>query len=79
MHTARLAWVVLVVACGAADAERRGAGDRVAAHGEVCSSAEGGTVATCAPGLFCCYPCGIDGCDSVCHTAEECEADHMRP
>jgi hypothetical protein len=20
----------------------------------------------CAPGLQCCYPCGIEGCDSVC-------------
>ncbi len=20
----------------------------------------------CGPGLNCCYPCGIDGCDSVC-------------
>ena len=23
-------------------------------------------VVTCGPGLICCYPCGIQGCDSVC-------------
>jgi hypothetical protein len=23
-------------------------------------------VLTCGPGLMCCYPCGIPGCDSVC-------------
>jgi hypothetical protein len=32
-----------------------------------------------AEGLSCCYPCGIDGCDSVCHTREECDMDRMRP
>jgi hypothetical protein len=24
------------------------------------------TPAECQPGLTCCYPCGIDGCDDVC-------------
>ncbi len=50
-----------------------------AAHGEVCSSADHGVSRPCAEGLSCCYPCGIDGCDSVCHTAEECQMDRMRP
>lgn len=32
-------------------------------EGDVC----GDTVqATCGPGLSCCYPCGIPGCDNVC-------------
>ena len=28
----------------------------------------------CGPGLNCCYPCGIDGCDSVC-MAGDCPTD----
>lgn len=53
-------------------------------HNDVC--AYGGrsgphfeTPPPCGPGLFCCYPCGIDGCDSVCHTEAECNADRTRP
>lgn len=38
--------------------------------GDVCHVGrqhEGSRVAVdCGPGLNCCYPCGIDGCDSVC-------------
>lgn len=30
--------------------------------------------AVCGAGLQCCYPCGIDGCDSVCATPEQCES-----
>lgn len=56
----------------------------VAGHNEVCyardrSSDSGHEVATCAEGLECCYPCGIPGCDSVCHTPEECQVDMTRP
>ena len=29
-----------------------------------------GSAVECAPGLNCCYPCGIDGCDSVCQVGE---------
>lgn len=31
-------------------------------------------LAACQSGLSCCYPCGIDGCDSVCATKSECES-----
>ena len=56
----------------------------IAQHNEVCyardrETEEGRQVAVCAEGLGCCYPCGIPGCDSVCHTAEECRMDEMRP
>jgi hypothetical protein len=27
-------------------------------------------VVECGPGLNCCYPCGIDGCDSTCYAGE---------
>jgi hypothetical protein len=53
-------------------------------HGEVCAigsrhARSNLKPVTCGPDLSCCYPCGIDGCDSVCHTAEECRMDSMRP
>jgi hypothetical protein len=55
-------------------------------HGDVCALGNRPrednakvAVVECGPGLACCYPCGIDGCDSVCHTADECNADQMRP
>ena len=32
-------------------------------EGDVCGS---GVSGQCAPGLECCYPCGIQGCDFVC-------------
>ena len=50
-----------------------------AAHGEVCSSRDHAMERPCAEGLSCCYPCGIAGCDSVCHTQVECQMDRMRP
>ena len=28
--------------------------------------------AACQAGLQCCYPCGIDGCDSVCEAVTDC-------
>jgi hypothetical protein len=56
----------------------RGAGS-VAGHDEVCHAHDGSLDRPCAEGLSCCYPCGTDGCDSVCHTPEECQVDQMRP
>lgn len=50
-----------------------------AGHDEVCSAYDGSFERPCAAGLSCCYPCGVDGCDSVCHTEEECGVDMMRP
>ena len=29
----------------------------------------------CTDGLQCCYPCGIDGCDSICMTPAECNVN----
>jgi hypothetical protein len=41
--------------------------------GAICAGAPDGTVAVaCAPGLACCYPCGIPGCASRC--AVPCDA-----
>ena len=37
------------------------------------------TPVECGPGLQCCYPCGIQGCDWVCHTQSECNMDRRRP
>ncbi len=31
-------------------------------EGDLC----GGDLGACGPGLSCCYPCGIEGCDFVC-------------
>ena len=33
--------------------------------GEVCGTGD----AQCAPGLACCYPCGVGGCERVCEVA----------
>ena len=47
-------------------------------HGAVCSWGHGEQahpdtpLAACQSGLSCCYPCGIDGCSSVCATSSEC-------
>ena len=45
----------------------------VGTEGDVCHLGRqhvGSAVAVdCGPGLSCCYPCGIDGCDSVCMTS----------
>ena len=49
-------------------------------HGAVCSwghsqEAHADTpLAACQSDLSCCYPCGIDGCSSVCATKEECDS-----
>ena len=41
--------------------------------GAICAGAPDGAVAVaCAPGLACCYPCGIPGCASRC--AVPCDA-----
>jgi hypothetical protein len=55
-------------------------------HGDVCALGRRHQpgephpkVVECGPGLQCCYPCGVQGCDSVCHTQEECRLDQMRP
>jgi hypothetical protein len=43
--------------------------------GAICAGAPDGAVAVaCAPGLACCYPCGIPGCASRC--AEPCDAGY---
>ena len=47
-------------------------------EGAVCAIGrqhQGSAVAVeCGPGFNCCYPCGIDGCDSVC-MAGDCPTD----
>ncbi|CAN5216672.1 hypothetical protein BH11MYX1_BH11MYX1_28520 [soil metagenome] len=59
---------------------------KLGGHGAVCAfgarhPSGGGLDAPteCGPGLQCCYPCGIAGCDSVCHTPAECASDRQRP
>jgi hypothetical protein len=77
-----------VVEAGAPDGKPgplpRGGGARVGKRGDVCrtgsrSGRADDLVVTCGPGLECCYPCGIEGCDWVCHTPSECEQDRERP
>jgi hypothetical protein len=54
-------------------------------HNEVCRTGtrsplgESRVVVACGSSLQCCYPCGIAGCDWVCHTAAECQMDRRRP
>ena len=56
-----------------------------AGHNEVCrAGARSGNAdpmaqRTCERGLECCYPCGIEGCDWVCHTPAECALDGQSP
>jgi hypothetical protein len=58
---------------------------RTGKHNEVCRTGTRGplreskVVVACGSGLQCCYPCGIAGCDWVCHTAAECQMDRRRP
>lgn len=49
-------------------------------HGAVCGlggrhehASDAPAPVECSAGLQCCYPCGIDGCDSVCMTPAECD------
>ncbi|MFL5319212.1 MAG: hypothetical protein ACJ790_06110 [Myxococcaceae bacterium] len=63
-----------------------GVSPKLLGHGEVCAygrrhpqSLQGQSPGECGEGLFCCYPCGVDGCDSVCHTKTECDEDMTRP
>lgn len=51
-------------------------------HGAVCrwnvphQRAGGGPAPVeCGPGLHCCYPCGIQGCDFTCMTQAECNVN----
>ena len=89
----RPAWIAVLVGCGASSSATRTGDeppadesppppvpstDGPAGHGEVCQSAEG-LSRPCAAGLSCCYPCGIEGCDHVCHTEAECDMDRLRP
>ena len=58
-----------------------GSDANVGNHGAVCGL--GGrhkpgddiTPVECTAGLQCCYPCGIDGCDDICMTPDECRMD----
>ena len=51
-------------------------------HGAICRlgvphlNAGGGPAPVeCGPGLHCCYPCGIQGCDFTCMTQAECNVN----
>jgi hypothetical protein len=53
--------------------------DKVGNHGAVCglgsrheNSSDAPAPVECSAGLQCCYPCGIDGCDDICMTPDEC-------
>jgi hypothetical protein len=58
---------------------------KAAGHNEVCRAGTRSgnpdpmAARACEPGLECCYPCGIEGCDWVCHTPAECAVDRRRP
>ena len=69
--------VLLIAACGgptstAPSGDPPGDSPTAGGPGSICAVGdqhpEGTTVTAvaCADGLQCCYPCGIDGCDSVC-------------
>jgi hypothetical protein len=76
--------LVCVLACGPARSTDHARGPDGAAtdgsEGAVCAWGERSDaprrstpLASCQPGLSCCYPCGIAGCDSVCATKARCE------
>jgi hypothetical protein len=76
----RLLIALALVACGGKPAPSSAVRNTTAAEkshanadgkeGAVCAFGDqhkgSGEPVACAPGLNCCYPCGIDGCDSVC-------------
>ena len=77
--------VLLLAACGgkhpsSSTVDNGTANDKIGVgkEGDVCHVGrqhEGNAVAVeCGPGLNCCYPCGIDGCDSVCRVGD-CPTD----
>ncbi len=50
---------------------------QLAQQGEVCRSGGENPESIqrgCAEGFNCCYPCGMEGCDYVCATPDECRA-----
>jgi len=82
----KIAFVLLVLAaCGGSRSEPPTAPTPPTAGdvGAVCScgrQSEGKcTAVDCKAGLVCSYPCGIDGCDSVCMTAEDAENSRNIP
>lgn len=69
----RRPWLLALALAPLAFADVVPAQRRYAGLNEVCRvgtrpdrSRRGVVARPCAPGLRCCYPCGIPGCDSVC-------------
>ena len=77
---ALLALALVLAACSSsaalvADAPESLVDGGAGAVGAICAGAPDSAVAvTCAPGLACCYPCGIPGCanqcEPTCHTGD---------
>lgn len=77
---ALLVTLVLVAGCGSKTPSTNGQAS--GGPGAICSchDREPDCVAvTCQAGLSCGYPCGIDGCHSVCMTPEEEERSRTIP
>ena len=55
-------WMMVVITVIAFVAAPDGCRTDDLEEGEVCE----GTEEECGPGLTCCYPCGVPGCESVC-------------
>jgi hypothetical protein len=55
------------------------AGDVCAVGGQRANAGIDVTAHACGAKLSCCYPCGIDGCDSVCATNQECQSWRTLP
>ena len=76
--------IAMLVACGgkqpapATVDNTKPDGTAAGNEGAVCAFGDrhkgSGEPVACGPGLNCCYPCGIDGCDSVCMRGE-CPTD----
>jgi hypothetical protein len=77
-----IALALLLAACGSSQAPSPAPPPQPGAkidgtEGAVCAWGHrdphpGHSPAACAAGMQCCYPCGIDGCDSVCEAVTEC-------
>lgn len=70
---AGVTFLLLVAACGAPQ-EGSGGSDGGPPPPSPSTCGGSGDSAACPSGMQCCYPCGVQGCDWVCASPEQCES-----